>query len=148
MQTALRWYYRKLADGLIVLHSQPHLPDQLEELQRICFPTLADAERFKAAHYLKHIQLFDAGQFVALDGGAVIGLAATTLRLDFDFDHIDHTFAEVIQGRMADFAQPGRRMALRGRYQRSSEIPGSRNCDRDLRRAAGSSVEIRAQEDR
>ncbi len=97
MQTALRWYYRKLADGLIVLHSQPHLSDQLEELQRICFPTLADEERFKAAHYKKHMELFAAGQFLALDGDRVVG-ASTTLRMDFDFDHVNHTFADVIQG--------------------------------------------------
>ena len=66
-------------------------------MQRTCFPTLDDAERFKAAHYRKHIELFPDGQFVALDGDRVVG-ATTTLRLDFDFEHIDHTFAEIIQG--------------------------------------------------
>src|SRR5215472_14848340 len=79
------------------MHAHPEHAEQLEELQRICFPTLADEERFKAPHYRKHIELFDAGQFVALDGETVIG-AATTLRLNFDFNHIDHTFAEIIQG--------------------------------------------------
>ena len=82
---------------MVIVHARPEHAEQLEELQRICFPTLADEERFKAAHYRKHMELFDAGQFVALDGDTVIG-AATTLRLDFDFNHIDHTFAEIIQG--------------------------------------------------
>src|SRR3954471_25066475 len=91
------WYYRKLADGLVVLHTRPEHALQLEELQRLCFPTLADVERFKQRHYLKHLELFPAGQFVVLDGDTVVG-ATPTLRLQFDFDHIDHAFADIIQG--------------------------------------------------
>src|SRR6516162_682596 len=91
------WYYRKLPDGLVVLHTRPEHAAQLEELQRICFPTLDDTERFRAPHYLKHIDLFPDGQFVVIDGERVVG-ATTTLRLNFDFDHIDHTFADIIQG--------------------------------------------------
>jgi 4-aminobutyrate aminotransferase / (S)-3-amino-2-methylpropionate transaminase / 5-aminovalerate transaminase len=101
----MRWYYRKLADGLIISHARPEHAEQLEELQRICFPTLADEERFKAAHYRKHMELFDAGQLVALDGDTVIG-AATTLRLNFDFHHIEHTFADIIQGGWLTSHQP------------------------------------------
>src|SRR3954453_5379538 len=99
------WYYRKLADGLVVLHTRPEHALQLEELQRLCFPTLADAERFKQRHYLKHLELFPDGQFVVLDGDTVVG-ATTTLRLQFDFDHIDHTFADIIQGGWLTSHQP------------------------------------------
>src|SRR3989442_9522229 len=94
------WYYRRLAgsqDGLVIMQTRPEHAPQLEELQRVCFPTLADAERFKAAHYRKHIELFADGQFVALDGDRVVG-ATTTLRRHVDFQHIDHTFADIIQG--------------------------------------------------
>ena len=91
------WYYRKLPDGLVVLHTRPEHAPQLEALQRLCFPTLDDAERFKAAHYLKHLDLFPDGQFVVLDGHSVVG-ATTTLRLHFDFEHLHHTFANIIQG--------------------------------------------------
>jgi 4-aminobutyrate aminotransferase / (S)-3-amino-2-methylpropionate transaminase / 5-aminovalerate transaminase len=91
------WYYRRLANGLTIMHTRPEHAPALEELQRTCFPTLADAERFKAAHYRKHLELFPDGQFVALDGDRIVG-ATTTLRLHFDFDHVDHTFADVIQG--------------------------------------------------
>jgi 4-aminobutyrate aminotransferase / (S)-3-amino-2-methylpropionate transaminase / 5-aminovalerate transaminase len=94
---SMRWYYRKLPGGLVVMHSRPEFAPQLEELQRICFPTLADEQRFKAAHYLKHMELFDVGQFAVLDGDDVIA-ATTTLRLDFDFHHVNHTFADIIQG--------------------------------------------------
>jgi 4-aminobutyrate aminotransferase/(S)-3-amino-2-methylpropionate transaminase len=91
------WYYRRLPDGLTVLHTRPEHAEQLEALQQICFPTLADAERFKASHYRKHLGLFPDGQFVVLDGDRVVG-ATTTLRLHFDFEHIAHTFADIIQG--------------------------------------------------
>lgn len=90
-------YYRKLPGGLVVVQTKPEHAVQLEQLQRVCFPTLDDAERFKAAHYRKHLELFPDGQFVVLDGDAVVG-ATTTLRLHFDFEHVSHTFADVIQG--------------------------------------------------
>jgi 4-aminobutyrate aminotransferase / (S)-3-amino-2-methylpropionate transaminase / 5-aminovalerate transaminase len=101
----VRWYYRKLSDGLVITHTRPEHAAQLEELQRICFPTLAEDERFKQRHFLKHIELFDEGQFVALDEDNVIG-ATTTLRLDFDLNHVDHTFAEIIQGGWLTSHQP------------------------------------------
>ncbi|MBZ5559891.1 MAG: aminotransferase class III-fold pyridoxal phosphate-dependent enzyme [Acidobacteriia bacterium] len=91
------WYYRRLPEGLVVMQTRPEQAPQLEDLQRICFPTLDDAERFKSAHYLKHIDLFPDGQFVVLDGDSVVG-ATTTLRLHFDFEHVNHTFADIIQG--------------------------------------------------
>ena len=93
----MTWYYRRLDHGLVVMHARPEHAAQLEALQLVCFPTLADDERFKARHYRKHLELFDEGQFVALDGDRVVG-ATATIRRHFDFDHIDHTFGEVIQG--------------------------------------------------
>jgi 4-aminobutyrate aminotransferase / (S)-3-amino-2-methylpropionate transaminase / 5-aminovalerate transaminase len=102
----MRWFYRKLPDGLVITHARPEFALQLEELQRTCFPTLAEEERFKSRHYLKHMELFEDGQLVALDGDRVVG-ATTTLRLDFDFDHVDHTFGEIIQGGWLTSHQPG-----------------------------------------
>ena len=58
------WYFRRLADGLTVVHTRPEHAFELEALQRVCFSTLDDAERFKAAHYRKHLELFADGQFV------------------------------------------------------------------------------------
>ena len=101
----MRWYHRKLADGLVIAQARPEHATQLEELQRICFPTLAEDQRFKRAHFLKHMELFDDGQLVALDGDVVVG-ATSTIRLDFDFNHVDHTFAEIIQGGWLTSHQP------------------------------------------
>jgi 4-aminobutyrate aminotransferase / (S)-3-amino-2-methylpropionate transaminase / 5-aminovalerate transaminase len=98
-------FYRRLENGLVVMSTRPEHADQLEELQRVCFPTLDDAERFKAAHYRKHIELYPEGQFVAVDGDRVVA-ATTTLRLHFDFNHVTHTFAEIIQGGWLTSHQP------------------------------------------
>src|SRR5580765_5514059 len=99
------WYYRRLPDGVVVMQTRPEHAEQLEALQRSCFPTLDDAERFKAAHYRKHLELFADGQFVVLDRDTVVG-ATTTLRLAFDFQHVTHTFADIIQGGWLTSHQP------------------------------------------
>ena len=90
-------YRRVLPNGLVIASARAEQAAQLEALQRVVFPTLADEERFKAAHYLKHLELFPAGQFVGLDGDRVVA-ATATIRLHFDFADRSHTFADVIQG--------------------------------------------------
>jgi ribosomal protein S18 acetylase RimI-like enzyme len=86
-----------LSSGIKIASTRKEHAAALEELQILCFPTLADEERFKNAHYLKHIELFPEGQFVALDGKKVVGMTST-IRMHFDFEHVEHTFADVIQG--------------------------------------------------
>ncbi len=93
----MRSYYRKTPDGLVVFNARPEHAEQMEELQRVCFPTLSDSERFKAAHYRKHMELFAEGQLVVLDGDRVVG-ATTTLRLPLDVEGAHPAFAEIIQG--------------------------------------------------
>lgn len=78
-------------------NTQPRHAKGLEELQKIVFPTLADDELIKAAHYLKHIEIFPEGQFVITDGDKVVGMT-TTMRCHFDFEHYHHTFKETIAG--------------------------------------------------
>ena len=88
---------RAFGHGLVVCSTEPRHAAQLEELQRIVFPTLAPAERFEARHYLRHIELFPEGQFCVTHDQRVVGMTST-IRLGFDLDHPGHTFAEVIQG--------------------------------------------------
>src|SRR3954463_3081071 len=90
-------YRRVLRNGLVIASARAEHAAQLESLQRVVFPTLADEERFKTAHYLKHFDLFPAGQFVGLDGDRVVA-ATATIRLHFDFSDRSHTFADIIQG--------------------------------------------------
>jgi 4-aminobutyrate aminotransferase/(S)-3-amino-2-methylpropionate transaminase len=98
-------YFRKLKNGLTLMHTLVDHCAQLELLQFACFPTLDDDQRFKAKHYRKHIEIFPEGQFVVLDGDRVVG-STSTIRLDFDFEHVNHTFDEVIQGGYLTSHQP------------------------------------------
>ena len=80
---------------------------QLEELQRIVFPTLADEQRFKAAHYAAHVAQFPDGQLCVVDDATdrAVGMTST-IRLDVDLAHPHHTFAEIIQGGFLASHQP------------------------------------------
>ncbi len=86
----------ELAGGLVLGRTGAEHAAGLEELQLIVFPTLADDQRFKAAHYLHHIEMFPEGQFCVVDGARVVGMTST-LRLDLE-GAAEHTFAQVIQG--------------------------------------------------
>ena len=89
--------YVRFAGGLVVHRTGPEHAERLEQLQQIVFPTLAPEERFRAEHYRRHVELFPEGQFCVLDGVRVVGMTST-VRMDFDFAHPHHTFADVIAG--------------------------------------------------
>jgi GNAT superfamily N-acetyltransferase len=102
---------RRFGDGLAVCRTGPEHAAELEELQRIVFPTLAPEERFAAPHYLRHLELFPEGQLCVVDraaGGRVVGMTST-IRMDFDVAHPDHTFADIIQGGWLTSHQPAGR---------------------------------------
>jgi GNAT superfamily N-acetyltransferase len=90
---------RRFGGGLAVVRTQPEHAGALEELQRIVFPTLAPEQRFRAEHYQKHVELFPDGQLCVVEEATarVVGMTST-IRLDFDFAHPGHTFADVIEG--------------------------------------------------
>jgi GNAT superfamily N-acetyltransferase len=90
-----------------VVPSAPRYAGALEELQRVCFPGLSEAERMKAEHFLKHLEVFPEGEFVAvtdrdpqgreLGREVVVGLGSGFLTR-FDLEHADHSFLEAIAG--------------------------------------------------
>lgn len=80
-----------------IAHIQPEYAAQLEELQRICFPELAEEERMKEIHFLRHCQIFPEGDFVALDGDRVVGLGAGFF-VNFDLNRPQHRFLDMIAG--------------------------------------------------
>ena len=90
-------YSRELDNGIIVCSTKAEHAQQLEALQELVFPTLAPAQRLKCQHYLKHIEIFPEGQFVALDGEKVVGMT-TTIRLSDAYLHSQHRFEEIIVG--------------------------------------------------
>ncbi len=101
---------RRFGHGLAVAPTRPEHAEALAELQTIIFPTLSPAERFTAANYRKHVELFAAGQWCVIEEATdrVVG-ATTTIRLDFDLAHVDHTFAEIIAGGWLTTHQPAGR---------------------------------------
>jgi len=84
---------------------RPDFAPDLAELQRVCFPTLGESELMIEAHFLNHCKIFPEGNFVALakdknseenrEAETVVGLGAGFF-IDFNFDHTDHTFLEII----------------------------------------------------
>lgn len=98
-------YQKVLPSGIVVTSTRAEHAADLERLQEVIFPTLAPELRFKEAHYLKHLELFPDGQFVALDGERTVG-ATSSIRMHFDFEHVDHRFEDVIQGGWMTAHQP------------------------------------------
>ena len=97
MQTIINTYTTVENSGLLIQNTRPEHAEQLEELQRIVFPTLSADEHIRAVHYLRHLELFPEGQFVITDKDKVVGMT-TTMRTNFDFANYHHTFAETIAG--------------------------------------------------
>lgn len=74
-----------------IVNLKPEYFKALAELQRICFPMLADHELMNEDMYESQYRLFPEGQFVGLDGDRVIGQGSGFF-IDFDFEHPNHTF--------------------------------------------------------
>lgn len=86
---------RNANDITIVMIRPEHAP-HLEELQRICFPTLGAEELMREPHFRNHAKLFPEGNFVALTSDEqVVGLGSGFL-IDFDFEAPHHTFQQII----------------------------------------------------
>jgi ribosomal protein S18 acetylase RimI-like enzyme len=80
-----------------IVHLQPEHAPALAALQRLVFPTLGEHEWLTEAHFDSHLRIFPEGDFVALDGELVVGLGAGFFT-DFDLDHPQHTYVEMIGG--------------------------------------------------
>ncbi|MGZ3752530.1 MAG: GNAT family N-acetyltransferase [Mucilaginibacter sp.] len=97
MQTIIKTYSVTTDSGLLVQNTRPEHAEQLEQLQRVVFPTLADDELILAKHYLKHLEIFPEGQFVITDKGRVVGMTST-MRSTFNPEDPHHTFKETFAG--------------------------------------------------
>lgn len=77
-----------------ICETGPQHVDQLEELQKLVFPTLSYESLFRKEHYLNHIRIFPQGQFIALENEKVVGMT-TTILLDLDPDN-SHSFLDIL----------------------------------------------------
>jgi len=96
-------YYKKLHNGLVLQNTQAAHAAQLHDLQRLIFPTLAEEERMSVRHYLHHLTLFPEGQFVLLDGDAVVGMSSC---IRYHLVEEDHTFLEISDNLWFNTHQP------------------------------------------
>jgi len=91
-------YKEILSSGIIISPMREAHAEQLEALQRIVFPSLAEEELLHTNQYQAHVKLFPEGQFVALDGDNVIG-ATSSIRYHFDITKNEHhSFFEIMGG--------------------------------------------------
>jgi GNAT superfamily N-acetyltransferase len=79
---------------VVISPTAPADAETLAMLQRVVFPTLHPAEYLTAAQYLNHLRVFPEGQFVARLHGRAVG-STSTLRIHFDFHHLQHNFMDV-----------------------------------------------------
>jgi GNAT superfamily N-acetyltransferase len=91
---AIRYDGVLLSEICIVNTKHDHI-DACAKLEQICYPSLGEEEKLRPEQFAKHIALFPAGQFVAIDqtSGAVIGCTGGFLtQLDVV---LSHSFFEV-----------------------------------------------------
>jgi GNAT superfamily N-acetyltransferase len=84
--------------GFRVVSSTPGMAEALEEVQRACFPTLAEGERITAAQYRKHLKVFPEGQFAVLSDQGEVVACSTDLRTTIDFEHFEHRYIDAVGG--------------------------------------------------
>jgi GNAT superfamily N-acetyltransferase len=86
-----------MTETFTVVNSQLDMVQQLEAVQRACFPTLAEDEIITAAHYAAHIGRFPEGQFAALDAAGRVVACSTDFRTsDVDFEAFEHRYIDAV----------------------------------------------------
>ena len=97
-------YRKEVGEGIVIMNTQPEHAVELEELQKIVFPTLSPASLMRKEHYLNHIRIFPEGQFVAVCKGHVIGMT-TSIRYHLPSGKF-HTFNDVMDGGFLNTHEP------------------------------------------
>jgi GNAT superfamily N-acetyltransferase len=54
-------------DDVVVVNTRAEHAEACAMLEQLCYPTLSEEEKLRAEQFLRHIELFPEGQFVALD---------------------------------------------------------------------------------
>jgi GNAT superfamily N-acetyltransferase len=81
-------------DGrFVVVNSSLEMTAALENIQRISFPELSDADLMLAHHFASHINIFPDGQHAVVDTQHDRVVASSSdIMLELDFDHYQHRF--------------------------------------------------------
>ncbi|MCL6529829.1 MAG: GNAT family N-acetyltransferase [Meiothermus ruber] len=80
----------------VVVQSEPWMAEQLEVIQRLSFPSLAEDELTLAHHFRSHMQHFPQGQHAVIEreSGRVVA-SSSDLIVRLDLSHIHHRFVEI-----------------------------------------------------
>lgn len=83
--------------GYEVVRSQPAMADALAAIQAASFPTLSAAERMRAEHYRKHVEVFPDGQHAVIERASGRAVACSTdFRTRVDFAHYQHRYMDAV----------------------------------------------------
>jgi GNAT superfamily N-acetyltransferase len=87
-----------MTEAFRIINSRLDMVEQLEAVQRACFPTLTAEEIITAAHYAAQIQRFPEGQLAVLEQatGRVVACSTDFLTNKVDFEHIEHRYIEAV----------------------------------------------------
>lgn len=72
------------------------MAEQLESVQRTCFPTLSEEEIMTAAHYEAQIKRFPEGQFAVLNQTGTVVASSTDFITTVDFNNFEHRFIDAV----------------------------------------------------
>lgn len=80
----------------VVVQSEPWMAEQLEAIQRLSFPTLAEDELTLADHFRSHMHYFPEGQHAVVENesGKVVA-SSSDLIVRLDLAHIWHRFVDI-----------------------------------------------------
>jgi GNAT superfamily N-acetyltransferase len=90
---------------IIITNTRPEHAEAIEAHQRLCFPTLLEEDLMRAVHVRRHLEVFPAGQHVALDGERVVGMSST-FRATTEQAFTPHDFHTIIDGGFFGFHNP------------------------------------------
>jgi GNAT superfamily N-acetyltransferase len=79
---------------LVYRNLTPDLAEQCRELELLAFPHAEPDDLIPLEGFRLYAKLFPEGFFVCMDGDRVVGQGAGIF-LDFDFDHPQHSIAEI-----------------------------------------------------
>jgi GNAT superfamily N-acetyltransferase len=85
-----------MTEILTVVNSSLEIVEQLEAIQRVSFPTLAEDEIITAAHYAAHIKRFPEGQFAVVTQAGKVVACSTDFRTKVDFDNFEHRYIDAV----------------------------------------------------
>ena len=77
-----------------IVNLDADLAPELAKIERLCFPTANPDDLFSEEDIRAYATVFPEGYFVATVDGLPVGMGAG-IYLDFDFDHAQHSIAEI-----------------------------------------------------